>query len=92
MASLFAVVSFTGSDLLADGAFGLNFGQALPENAKPVPSIHGAYHVEAPSPYPEFEGYVVMYSEATGVCRISGFGKTYEDDKWGSFAKRSYEN
>ena len=61
MAASFAVVSFTGSDILADGAFGLEFGQALPEKAEPIPSLQGEYLVEAPSPFPEFESYRVMY-------------------------------
>ena len=94
MAASFAVVSFTGSDLLAGGAFGLEFGQALPEEAEkaePRPGAQGCYAVEAPSPYPEFESYFVTYHETTGVCGIIAVGKTYEYDKWGSAVKSSYE-
>ena len=91
MAASFAVVSFTGSDLLAGGAFGLEFGQALPEKAEPIPGAQGEYLVEAPSPFPEFESYRVTYHETTGVCVIIGIGKTYEDDEWGTAVKNSYE-
>ena len=91
MAASFAVVGFSGSALLAEGAFGLDFGQALPEKTEPVQGIQGGYSVEAPSPFPEFESYAVKYSEATGVCMIFGFGKTYEDDEWGIQVKGSYE-
>ena len=91
MAASFAIISFTGSDLLADGAFGLEFGQALPEKAEPIPDNQGGYVVEAPSAYPEFERYLVTYHETTGVCAIIGVGKTYEDDEWGIAVKSSYE-
>lgn len=91
MAASFAVVGFSGSALLAEGAFGFSFGQSLPENADPIQAFQGGYSVESPSPFPEFESYAVMYSESTGVCKIYGFGKTYEDDEWGLQVKKSYE-
>ena len=91
MATSFAVVSFTGSDLMADGAFGVEFGQALPENAIPIPGHQGRYAVEAPSPFPEFQVYAVTFHDSTGVCNIWAVGKTYEDDEWGIAVKSSYE-
>ena len=91
MATSFAVVSFTGSDLMADGAFGVEFGQALPENAIPIPGLQGRYAVEAPSPFPEFQVYAVTFHDSTGVCNIWAVGKTYEDDEWGIAVKSSYE-
>ena len=92
MAASFAVVSFTGSGLLADGAFGLEFGQALPGQAEQMPGGKGGhYSVEVPSPYPEFESYFIVYHETTGVCGIGAFGKTYEDDEWGNAVKIWYE-
>ncbi|MDF1670620.1 MAG: hypothetical protein P1U83_13495 [Roseovarius sp.] len=73
----------------ADGAFGLEFGQAIPETANE--KSDGFYYLKPPKTHPEFETYVISGSDSFGVCRISAIGKDHNDDEWGLSIKAKYE-
>jgi hypothetical protein len=46
------------------------------------------YEIQVPIPNPEFESYVARISPSSGVCRVSGLGKTHTNDRYG-FETRS---
>lgn len=91
MAVLKATLAASAPAHAEGGAFGFEFGQALPADAVPVQTITGGFLVKAPNPYPEFEQYAVRYSDRTGVCEIFGFGRGYANDDWGFEIKSAYE-
>ena len=81
---------FSGSQAIA-GPFGVN-------EADPVSSLSvikkiddETFEVNVPMPDPAFEGYTVKATVQNGVCRISGIGKNFENDMYGTQVRQKYE-
>ena len=86
-----ACILLLGSSVLADSAFGIEYGGELPKNAEPVDDA-GLFIVPLPpKPHSLMDGYSVLYTPETGVCTIRSVSKTFENDKYGTQATGAYD-
>ncbi|ESQ93282.1 hypothetical protein ABAC460_00855 [Asticcacaulis sp. AC460] len=77
------------------GAFGIEMGTPLSQLKDPD-LMNGSgpvktYYVTAPQPNSEFERYVVTLTTQTGVCSVVGFGRLYDNDRYGNAVRPPYE-
>lgn len=73
-------------------AFGIEMGTNLSDLESAEDIGDGHYTINVPSPHSEFETYVAVLSEATGVCTIRGIGKNHDNDKFGSNVQAAFKN
>lgn len=72
--------------------FGINIGATLEELEVVSDDGNGLYTVTVPKPHNEFDFYTVMITPETGVCRVSGYGKTHSNDRFGTSSRRAFDN
>lgn len=89
MAIIFAAVSTFSAH--ADSAFGIEYGGELPSGAVERKEAGTFSLSNPPKPHSLFEGYGVNYTDETGVCFISAYSVTFENDKYGTKAKGAYD-
>ena len=70
-------------------AFGVNMGEPVSKYAG-VASGDFTYRVKVPQPNSEFEFYTVLATPSTGICSITGYGKDYKNDAYGTQVRSSY--
>lgn len=76
---------------LSAQAFGVEMGTSLSELKDAVDIGNGNYVISVPRPHSEFESYVVVLSEATGVCMVRGIGKNHSNDRTGSGVRGAFK-
>ena len=72
-------------------AFGITKGQKASSLSviKKIDALN--YQISVPTPNPEFDMYIARVSPRSGVCRVSGIGKTHEDDRYGAATRAAFE-
>lgn len=74
------------------GAFGLSMGQ-------PITSVPGAKKygsityttTDVPKPNPEFDSYMISATPQTGICKVTGLGKTHLNDSYGTDTRAAFD-
>tara|TARA_R110000772_G_scaffold207903_1_gene318393 strand:+ start:269 stop:853 length:585 start_codon:yes stop_codon:yes gene_type:complete len=89
IAIIFAAVSTFSAH--ADSAFGIEYGGELPSGAVEKKQAGEFRLSNPPKPHSLFESYSVTYTDETGVCYISAYSVTFENDKYGTKAKSAYD-
>ena len=89
IAIIFAAVSTFSAH--ADSAFGIEYGGELPSGAVETDNDGFFRLSNPPKPHSLFEGYLFQYTDETGVCYISAYSETFENDKYGIKAKTAYD-
>lgn len=49
------------------------------------------FEITVPTPNGEFESYMATATPETGVCKVSGLGRTHRNDSYGTNTKRAYQ-
>ena len=75
---------------LAQG-FGIEQGTSVEELDVVEDLGTGRYAVNVPSPYSEFEAYVVWASDTQGVCLVRGAGKNHDNDRYGRSVRTAFD-
>lgn len=71
-------------------AFGVEKGTQL-DNLEGVQELQPFYYaIEVPKPHSEFLGYSAFATPETGVCKVLGISKQYENDRYGADVRRAY--
>lgn len=82
--------SLTPTNLSAQ-AFGIEMGVSLSELEGAEDIGNGNYVISVPRPHSEFESYVVVLSETTGVCMVRGIGKNHNNDRTGINVRTAFD-
>ena len=70
------------------GPFGFEFGAGADALRGCSEGNGGMWNCPtAPDPHPEFEFYIVQYTNETGICFIKGVGNDIRDNRFGSSSK-----
>jgi len=73
-------------------AFGVQKGDPVSKHAgKRHNDSATMFVISVPDPNPEFELYVASAAPGVGICRVTGIGKTYKNDEYGTSAKAAYD-
>ena len=88
--ALASFLSLTPATLSAQ-AFGVDMGASLSKFEGAEDIGNGNYVISVPRPHSEFESYVVVLSEATGVCMVRGIGKNHNNDRTGANVRRAFK-
>lgn len=68
-------------------AFGVQQGDSiLKHGGKPTPS-KGVYIIQVPQPNPSFESYIAVATPQNGICKVTGVGKSFNSDDYGTELK-----
>jgi len=73
-------------------AFGIEMSKPLSELEVTDDLGDGFFIVVAPRPHSEFESYVVVATDETGVCMVRGVGKDHDNDRFGLSVRDSYSS
>jgi hypothetical protein len=75
-----------------NGAFGIKMGQLI--SSVPGAKLYKKFVYEVgrvPNGHPEFESYMIYTDKAGRICKVSGLGKTYQNDSYGTQAVSAFE-
>jgi len=74
-------------------AFGVNMGDPVSKYGGKL-TQHGKhqYRITVPLPNKEFESYLAYATPETGICKVSGIGRNYENDDYGTDVRVAYGN
>lgn len=82
-----------------DGPFGLKMGLSIEEVKKIIPGLSKTEQSEwiykadsVPTPHPDFDFYVLNFSEKTGLCKISAIGKDIKSGDSGAEVKSDFNS
>lgn len=73
-------------------SFGITSGASLADLKIISDNGDGQYEVEVPKPNREFDFYTVTLTPETGVCRVSGYGRTHSNDRFGTSSKTAFDD
>lgn len=48
------------------------------------------YSIKVPSPHPAFETYAATITPKAGMCRLTGIGKTFSNDRYGNQLRQEF--
>lgn len=72
-------------------AFGVTAGSHF-SKYQGVKSSAGFYKIKVPQPNSEFDFYMAKTAPDGSICKVTGFGKTYENDDYGNLVKTRFES
>ena len=76
-------------------AFGVQMGEPVSKyQGRTVASLNDPYYfrITVPQPNNEFESYSAIATPQTGICKVTGLGKTHENDSYGTEVRSSFDN
>lgn len=73
-------------------AFGVEMGAPVSKYSGQRQGNSNSYVIKVPQPNEEFESYMAVATPQTGVCKVTGIGKTYRNDNYGTSAKAAFHN
>ena len=68
-------------------AFGVQQGDQISKYGGKPTRQPNQYEIKAPQPHNEFESYLVTSTPLTGICKITGIGKSHVSDDYGNEIK-----
>ena len=68
-------------------AFGVQQGEQVSKYGGKPTDQPNIYEIKAPQPNNEFESYLVTATPITGICKITGIGKSHASDDYGNEIK-----
>lgn len=72
-------------------AFGVAPGKPISQySGKPIQGDPYYYEIKVPEPNNEFESYTAVATPRTGVCKVTGIGRTHQNDDYGSDTRSSF--
>lgn len=72
-------------------AFGVTMGDPV-SNYSGAEVSDGVYLIAVPRPNSEFESYAATSTPETGICRVIGIGKDYQNDNYGHKLRSAFKS
>lgn len=86
-----ALAALCSAELQAQ-AFGVEMGAPISKyGGKLITESPYYFEITVPDPNGEFESYAAFATPETGICKVSGIGKTHHNDADGTETKKAFD-